>query len=527
MYKSVFGRLTAIALLLCFTASAWAVAFDKSYKRIPGWDGTELGALVLVPKGQGQGPFPLVVMPASWAMPNLEYLGRATVLASHGYVVVSYTSRGFWDSAGKIDIAGAPTIEDASAVIDWALANTPANPDAIGISGISYGAGTSLLAAARDPRIKAVAALSGWADLQASLYANNTVSKQGVAMLVAAGTLTGRAGPELAAITSRVAKGDYDGAVEGFLPQAASRGAVNEVEQINQNGAAILLANSFNDGLFPPNQYVDFYQKLTVPKRLMLSQGDHATVELPGALGLPSTVYDTMERWFDHYLKGAANGVPEENSVRVKAIDGEWLEYPNWEATQTGTTVYGLSKPRGLLRPTGSLGSADAAGWTYRITTGIPTVANSGVVMISGLLQSLGLPATASIPLVARTGAGVWSGPVYSSERTLVGAPELQLTVTPSQKNVSVVAYLYDVNALGYGTLLSHKPYSLRNAEPGLPYTLAFAMETTASKIKAGHHLVLVVDTIDPRYQEATSFGGSLTFSSPSKAPSRLRVPLR
>lgn len=180
-------------------------------------------------------------MPASWSLPNLEYLGRATQLASDGYVVVSYTSRGFWDSAGQIDIAGPDTVEDVSAVIDWALAHTPANPNAIGASGISYGAGISLLAAERDPRIKAVAALSGWADLEASLYCNRTVSQQGVGLLVGAGAMTGRAGPDLAQIGARVAQGDYDGAVQGFLSQAASRSPATDVAALNARGTAVLL----------------------------------------------------------------------------------------------------------------------------------------------------------------------------------------------------------------------------------------------------------------------------------------------
>lgn len=183
MSKRWIGSIAALALWMA-SASAMAGAFSKTYERIPGWDGAQMGALVLVPQGQGAGPFPLIVMPASWSLPNLEYLGRATQLASDGYVVVSYTSRGFWDSAGQIDIAGPDTVEDVSAVIDWALAHTPANPNAIGASGISYGAGISLLAAERDPRIKAVAALSGWADLEASLYSNRTVSQQGVGLLV-------------------------------------------------------------------------------------------------------------------------------------------------------------------------------------------------------------------------------------------------------------------------------------------------------------------------------------------------------
>jgi len=120
MNKRWIGGIAALALLVA-SASAVAGAFSKTYERIPGWDGAPMGALVLVPQGQGSGPFPLIVMPASWSLPNLEYLGRATQLASDGYVVVSYTSRGFWDSAGQIDIAGADTVEDVSAVIDTKL----------------------------------------------------------------------------------------------------------------------------------------------------------------------------------------------------------------------------------------------------------------------------------------------------------------------------------------------------------------------------------------------------------------------
>uniref|UniRef100_UPI003F851196 CocE/NonD family hydrolase n=1 Tax=Pseudoxanthomonas winnipegensis TaxID=2480810 RepID=UPI003F851196 len=150
-----FTRRVGLLLVLCLcSVTAWAGGFNKTYERIPSFDGTELGAMVLVPTGQGSGPFPLVVMPASWSLPNLEYVGRATQMASQGYVVVSYTSRGFWDSTGQIDVAGPATVEDVSSVIDWALAHTAADPARIGVSGISYGAGTSLLAAARDPRIK-------------------------------------------------------------------------------------------------------------------------------------------------------------------------------------------------------------------------------------------------------------------------------------------------------------------------------------------------------------------------------------
>ena len=74
--------------------------------------------------GCRSGRYPLLVTPSSWAVPSVEYVGVAQSLAQRGYVVISYSSRGFWESGGSIDIAGPATVEDVSALIDWALANT-------------------------------------------------------------------------------------------------------------------------------------------------------------------------------------------------------------------------------------------------------------------------------------------------------------------------------------------------------------------------------------------------------------------
>jgi dipeptidyl aminopeptidase/acylaminoacyl peptidase len=38
-------------------------------------------------------------------------------------------------------MAGELDMKDVSTVIDWAIANTDADPDRIGLSGISYGGG--------------------------------------------------------------------------------------------------------------------------------------------------------------------------------------------------------------------------------------------------------------------------------------------------------------------------------------------------------------------------------------------------
>jgi predicted acyl esterase len=506
--RSVTLLLFTLVALLTTTVSPAAQAapgFATSYRTIPGQGGTPLRGLVIQPTGRGGGPFPLLVMPSSWAMSNVEYVGAAAKLAyQSGYVVVSYTSRGFHDSGGEIDVAGPDTIADVSRVIDWAVANAGGDPDEVGVAGISYGAGQALLAAATDPRIKAVAALSAWTDLPRSLYPNETVSKQAVELLLAAGKLTGRPGPAL-----REAESGYrDGRFADVLSILSSRSAAAEIDAINAHRTAVMIGNAWNDGLFPPSQITDFFDRLTGPKRLMLAPGDHATAELFGAAGLPNEIWDSTARWFDHHLRGAANGIDGEGVVNLKPNNGgAWRSFPSWTAASTAQDAVALSG-------------------TNRIQAGRPTIADSGTVLVSGALQGfLNIPTGVSIPLVDRNAAAVWSGPAYRTATTVSGSPSVHLTVTPSAENTSLFGLLYEVGPLGLGALVTHQAYTLRGATPGVARTIDLDLEPTSWNVAAGNRLVLVVDTVDARYATESTSGSTVTFSSPAADPSVLRVP--
>ncbi|HDS1190381.1 TPA: X-Pro dipeptidyl-peptidase, partial [Stenotrophomonas maltophilia] len=104
-----------LILLTGLAPTAWAATVKTTHRTIPSWDGTPLGAFVIEPQDAGSGRYPLLVMPSSWAVPSVEYVGVAQSLARRGYVVISYSSRGFWESGGSIDIAGPATVEDVSA----------------------------------------------------------------------------------------------------------------------------------------------------------------------------------------------------------------------------------------------------------------------------------------------------------------------------------------------------------------------------------------------------------------------------
>ncbi len=477
---------------------------------IAGDGGTVLKANVVTPTGaDGTRRYPLLVLPTSWGLPQVEYLAQAQKLANSGYIVVSYNVRGFWQSGGEIEVAGPPDIADASKVIDWALANTPSDAQRVGMAGVSYGAGISLITAAQDKRVKAVAALSGWADLIDSIYSGRTQHVQAGAVLDGASLVTGRQSPEIRQIFDNFYASNLSKEQE-MIDWGKKRSAATYVDQLNRNGAAVMMANAWGDTVFAPNQSADFYEKLTGPKRLEFRPGDHATAELTGLFGLPNDVWTDTERWFDHYLKGEDNGIDREEPVRLKSRStGGYEGYPDWKSV-------------------GATRKKIALAGTTTIHTNVDSGADGGIVFLSSILDQIArVPPVASIPLLPRRWAAVWQSGKYATAQQVRGTAELHTTLTPTKESGTLVAYLYDVGPLGLGKLVSHAPYTFHGRTPGKPFDVDLELFSTAYDVPAGHRLALVVDTVDPLYIEHNPSGAQLTFSSPANDPSYVSIPLR
>ncbi|MFI9565672.1 alpha/beta fold hydrolase [Streptomyces rishiriensis] len=496
--------------ILGLAPAAHAAANDVRYVDIAGDGGTVLKANVVTPAGaDGARRYPLVVLPTSWGFPQVEYLAQAQRLADSGYVVLSYNVRGFWQSGGEIDVAGPRDVADASKVVDWALAHTPADVRHIGMAGVSYGAGISLLAAAHDPRVRAVASLSGWGDLIDSIYSGRTQHLQAAAVLDTVGTVAGRQSAESREVFSAFYSGDLT-KEKDLVAWGKKRSPATYADQLNRNGAAVLLAGSWGDTIFPPRQSAAFYEQLTGPKRLEFRPGDHATAEITGLFGLPNDVWTDTERWFDHYLKGEDNGVDREAPVRLKSRTGGGYEgYPDWKSV-------------------GATRSRIALGGDTTLHTNVDSGADGGIVFLSSILDQVAqLPPVASIPLLPRRWAAVWQSQKYATAQRVRGAATLHTTVTPTEESGTLVAYLYDVGPLGLGKLVDNAPYTFHGRTPGRPFGLDLEMFSTAYDVPAGHRLALVVDTVDPLYMEHNPSGARLTFSSPANDPSYVSVPLR
>lgn len=108
---------------------------------------------------------------------------RATVVLSHGYGgtqdemlpvadalhraglgVFTYDLRGCGRSTGEVTF-GAREQDDLISVVDYVASRGDVDPARIGALGFSMGGATTLMAAAREPRIRAIVADSAWSDV--------------------------------------------------------------------------------------------------------------------------------------------------------------------------------------------------------------------------------------------------------------------------------------------------------------------------------------------------------------------------
>jgi dienelactone hydrolase len=472
-------------------------------------DGVVLKANVIAPTAAGG--HPAIVFVNSWGLGDTEYLAQAKVLAGRGYVVLSYTTRGFWGSGGQIDTAGPKDMADVSTVLDWLIANTAADPAHIGVGGASYGSGISLLASAFDPRIRAVVAMSTWTDLAASLYGDNTRRPQALLLLKVAAQIFGRPSPELTAMTDAYFANQDLGPITDW---GRVRSAATYIDAINRNHPAIMIANSYGDSLFPPNQLIDFYGKLTGPKRLELAPGDHVVAEGTGLLGLPNHVWDSAYRWFDRYLAGADTSIDTEPPVVLRHIDSDVAEgYDNWADVTGSTRRYNLGDRR-WSDGTGPMSTGAVGGnWSTTIWTGTDTTAGAGVALLTnGFTALTGIPPMVWLPTVNRLNAAVWTSDPVSGGAAIRGMPKLHLGIASQQPKGTVIAYLYDTDGTGTGRLITHAPITWLQPTD----TLDLTFQATAYDLPAGHRLALVIDTVDPLYLGANQYGTRLAFTGPS-----------
>ena len=129
-------------------------------------------------------PQPAVLMTHGFGLTkaSAEVVHTAKFLASHGYVVLTYTAQGFGDSTGCVSLQSRTyDVKDARQLIDKVLERKrwvrhDHRGAVVGMVGGSYGGGIQANVAESDRRIRAIAPFRTWNTLQYSLDPNNWVT---------------------------------------------------------------------------------------------------------------------------------------------------------------------------------------------------------------------------------------------------------------------------------------------------------------------------------------------------------------
>ena len=502
-------RLTVFVLLLIlswiplWTAKAWgssSVHVTVTTRRIVSFDGIYLDGMTFEPDHDPhEALLPGVVLVSPWALPSAVYLHQARRLAESGMVVVAYAVRGFGLSEGRAGVGDHSDMEDMSAWIDWLTANTRADPERIGVCGISLGAGIALLGAAHDERIKAVCALSGWTDLYEILYHQQTAPRLWGDLLVLSGKLLGRVTKDIETMFQRLR--NYEISSQELHAFADPRSPVNYLEVYAARNLPIYLQHSLGDNLFPVDSTIDFYRRLRSPKKLDLNFGEHITAELLALAGMDgrSGIWDRVIDWLGQELRDRPSsndsndraprvGIPVIGDPRTVKAD-EW--------PRTSTSVFHLDKGEALApaEPARSVPAYTSIhnSWLFGASSGIPVVSTA-------IEAHTGIPALALKQLMLRDRVAVFSAQASDEARTLMGSPKLDRWVSSDSPTIQMVAYLYSVNFLGVAHPISFGAATVHQTMTQSPQKVSLALKFAAFKVPPGHQLMLAIDTFDPYF---------------------------
>ncbi|MEQ3554821.1 alpha/beta fold hydrolase [Pseudonocardia nematodicida] len=147
--------------------------------RVPARDGLELPGYLTLPVGVEPRDLPMVLLVhgGPWSQDFWGFNPEVQLLANRGYAVLQVNYRGSIGYGRRhltaaVGETGRAMHDDLVDAVEWAIAQGYADPDRIGISGVSYGGYATLFAIATEPeRFAAAIDYVGVSDLVAALRA--------------------------------------------------------------------------------------------------------------------------------------------------------------------------------------------------------------------------------------------------------------------------------------------------------------------------------------------------------------------
>jgi len=473
-------------------------------------------------------PAPAVLLAHGFGGSKDSVAAQARSLSQDGFVVLTYSARGFGKTTGQIAI-NSPDYEvaDARALVDFLATQPevaldgPGDPH-VGVAGGSYGGALALSLAGSDKRIDAVAAAITWNDLGQALFPDLAAPRPPFADTPAAGA-TGTdgvlkrswAGIFFGAGASAATEGpcgkfiaqvctDYIAAAQTGRPSAALLDLLRRNSPIATNSAVrapTLVLQGEQDTLFGLDQADANVRQLSAAGAPVLTSwfaGGH------DAGGTNADADAQVQQFLDFHLAGRGTDPGNGFSYQLTgslATDGKVAN-----KTVTAPAYPGL---QGGQAPTQMLPLAGAAQPVSRPAGSAP----SSVSALPGLGSAIAGLAASGVAASALTGAAAYDVPgqaaVFRTEPvstalTITGSSRVGVTVAArgAPSDAVLFAKLYDVAPDGKRTLPGGGVAAFRvPAQPGGgATTVAVTLPGIVAAIPAGHRLELAVSTTDQAY---------------------------
>jgi predicted acyl esterase len=302
---------------LALAAPAPAAAFSKTDLTIRMSDGVDIAATYYVPDGAPPAAGrPGVIMLHGLGESRTDGDNAVGVslndmaeryVVPQGYAVLTLDARGHGASGGLVGIDGPREIADVKELFAWLAARPGVDASHIGAFGYSYGGGAVWRAAAEGVRFAAIEVATAWTDLYEALVPQS-LARSGV-VLGFYTSVAARAAPELEPILQDALAGRNLAAVKAFADARSTRPLLGSIR------APTFLMQGRRDFAFDVDQALTAYRRLTVPKKLYLTNFGHAPSTKPRAeldYMLPQA-----RMWFDRFLKGLPNGIDTRSAVEL------------------------------------------------------------------------------------------------------------------------------------------------------------------------------------------------------------------
>jgi len=466
-------------------------------------DGVRLDASVITPMGQAPAsgwPAVLLVHGHGDTGCKASCLPRARRLAARAYLTVAYSVRGQGASEGLTFHMGPREIFDLQDVVAWILQECPVDAERLAVCGSSQGGWHAYMAAIHCPEVATVVPENIFTDYASFVVRHGCLNRWFFTRTMRRRIMT--AGFQELARQWALA-GDWE-LLRCWMDE---RSPLNFVDRIH---CPVFIVHGWHDVGMPPNEVVQMFDRLQVPKKFYLGAGGHDGIEQEEAKGMREALVD---RWLDHWLQGQDTGILEEAPITV-------ARRPGWDHVGVARIPVGESRHRLHLRVDGRLTEAAPDGPT------IPSnINNFPTDPDYGLAQAL------RDDMVGVQGALVREEVVFESEPVtgelvILGSPSAALHILPNRPDVQVHVELYDVSAEEEAMLICRGHLGTRSAVAGSHRLAEVVLATICHQLSVGHRLRLVVANLNTTFAYPYFTHSCTRLFHDDERPSHLILPL-